>query len=126
MAVYKYRGEPYPLAFTVSVVEKFCERFGSLAGYDALDKDADDATLMKERIWALREMMIAGAEIARVDGKSDLPDVPDLEEMYKMTEVREFKNVTEALNSCISGDTERTVEVEEDPKAKNAKAAQKE
>ncbi|MEI3501005.1 MAG: hypothetical protein V8Q39_05830 [Anaerovoracaceae bacterium] len=61
MAEFEVLGTRYPLAFTIRVVEKVCERYGSLKDFDNLATDRTDIELLKEYIWVLREMMLGAA-----------------------------------------------------------------
>lgn len=61
MAEFEVLGTRYPLAFTIRVVEKVCERYGSLEDFDNLAKERTDIELLKEYIWVLREMMLGAA-----------------------------------------------------------------
>lgn len=47
MAEFEVLGTRYPLAFTIRVVEKVCERYGSLENFDNLAKERTDIELLK-------------------------------------------------------------------------------
>ena len=126
MAEFEVLGTRYPLAFTIRVVEKVCERYGSLEDFDNLAKERTDIEILKEYIWVLREMMLGAAAKISMEKGSDITDIPDLERLYDVLEWGSYPRILKAVNSCLVSDSERTVEAEEDPKAaKNAKAAQK-
>ena len=125
MAEFEGLGTRYPLAFTIRVVEKVCERYGSLKDFDNLATDRTDIELLKEYIWVLREMMLGAAAKISMEKGSGIADIPDLERLYDVLEWGSYPRILKAVNSCLVSDSDRTVEAEEDPKAaKNAKAAQ--
>lgn len=110
-ATIKLEGEERLLCFSTGVVEKACERFGSLDAYFKAMEKGDQAGQMKTVIWSLAAMMDAGDRYAKRKG---IPNPAPLTEddIRELCDVTELMGLQSKIAETISNGSARTVEAE--------------
>lgn len=110
-------GQDRLLCFSAGVVEAACEKYGTLeAFFGALD--ADQYTQLRTVIWALAQMMRAGANYAKRKGLETAPPLSE-EDIRDCCDIGELTGLRAKVAETITNGSDRQVEAEP---PKNAEA----
>lgn len=121
-------GRSYPLRFSLRVIKRCCERYGSMEGLFAVfngdgqqkspeggqqesqesGQQSSMAELVDALVWMLAALLDAGYRYARANGEA-AEEPPDEETLLDVLTLAEIQRV---VLGTISGDSQRTVEAE--------------
>lgn len=106
-------GQKHLLVFSVRVMDSCCDKWGSLDAIE--DALSDSKTGLRDNLWLLEQMMVAGDKYAKRNGiENPAPlTLDELLDCYDMTNLAEIGN---AIKATFDASNETTVQTESNSK----------
>lgn len=104
-------GEEHLLCFSLRVMQKCTEQFGSVEKIDEALEDDDQWKEFENSIWILAAMMEGADRYAKKKGIQNA-DLLSIEDIYDLMDLNELGLIKESIFKTISDGSITTVEVE--------------
>ena len=116
-------GVEYPLFFSSAVAEYIMEHYRGLDEFVDAMKENSPAKQLRIMLDVVRELIKSGVMLERFKGH-EVPQLPDNGMLPYLVDIHDLPTISNAIMQALSRGAARTVEIAEDPKAKNMEATQ--
>lgn len=107
--VIKLRGNEYPMAFNLNVIEAIQEKYGTIVNWqDKMTPAKDGEAQFKDIKWTLMSFINEGIEIENDENEEKRPLITEKQLGRLITSMEDIKSVSEAIMNAVTQNVPET------------------